>query len=137
MSVSVHVAQWTAVLGWESSVWLAASSSAVPGVRRCAGVGSPVVPFTNVLGGSAWRGTSDGSCRQPATGRGHYVVQSSDTVTVCHVAAPHVVRNDGPRHRTDGVSLGRGRGLVTGAAGGSAGKVHVGHGSVEPSDRSG
>ena len=69
-------------------------------------VGSPIVPFNNVLGGSAWRGTGDGSCCLPATGRGHYVVQSSDTVPVRHIVSPHVVRNDGPRHRTDGVSSG-------------------------------
>ena len=104
LSVSVHVVQSTAVIRWESSVWLAASSHAVPGVRRCAGVSSTIVPFTNVLGGSAWRGTSDGSCRQPAAGRGHHVVQSSDTVAVRHVATPHVVRNDGPGYRP-----GRGR----------------------------
>ena len=34
---------------------------------------------------------------------GHYVVQSSDTVAVCHVVEPHVVRDDGLGHRTDGV----------------------------------
>ena len=109
LSESVHVVQWTTIFGWESSVWLAASSPAIPGVRRCAGVGSPIVPFTNVLGRSAWRGTSDGSCHQPVAGRGYNVVQSSDNVAVRHVAAPHVIRNDGPRHRTDGVSSGRGR----------------------------
>ena len=70
LSVSVHVVQWTAVLGWESSVWLAASSPAVPGVRRCAGVGSTIVPFINVLGGSAWRGTSDDSCGKVHVGHG-------------------------------------------------------------------
>ena len=47
-----------------------------------------------------WRGTSDGSCSQPATGRG----QSSDTVSVCDVATSHVVGNDVPCHGTDGVS---------------------------------
>ena len=103
LSISVHVVQWTAVLGWESSVWLAASSPVVPG----SGVGSPIVLFTNVLGRSAWRGTSDSSSRQPAAGRGHNVVQSSDTVAVR--SSPHVVRNDGPRYTTDGVSSGRGR----------------------------
>ena len=58
------------------------------------------MPFANVLGGSAWRGTGDGSCRQPAMGRGHYVVQSADNVAVCHVTTSHVVRNDDPRHMT-------------------------------------
>ena len=70
---------------------------------------STIVPFTNVLGGSAWRRTSNGCCHQPASGRRHYVVQSSDTVTVRHVATPHVVRSDGPGYRPDGVSSGRGR----------------------------
>ena len=109
----------------------------VSGVRRSAGVSSPVVPFADVLGGSVWTGTSDGGCRQPAAGRGHNVVQSSNTVTVRHVATPHVVRNDDLGQRPDGVSSGRGRRLVTGAAGGSGGKVHVGHGPVAPSDGSG
>ena len=39
-----------------------------------------------------------------ATGRGHYVVQSSDTVVVCNVVEPHVIRNDGLGHRPDGVA---------------------------------
>ena len=79
-------------------------SSAVPGVRWCAEVGSPVVPFADVLGGSTWRGTGDGSCSPPATGRRHYVVQSSDNVAVCDVATSNVIGNDVPRHGTGGVS---------------------------------
>ena len=94
LSVSFHAVQPTAVCGWVSSIWLAASSPTVPGVRWCA----------SVLGGSAWKGTGDGHCCQHATGRGHYVVQSSDTVAVRHVVAPHVIRDDGLRHGTDGVS---------------------------------
>ena len=35
---------------------------------------------------------------------GHYFVQSSYTVAACHVVEPHVIRNDGLGHRTDGVS---------------------------------
>ena len=137
LSVPVHGVQWPAVLGWKSSVWLAASSPAVSGVSRSAGVGSPVVPFADVLGGPAWKGTSDGGCHQPAAGRGHNVVEPSNTVTVRHVATPHVIRNDGLGYRPDGVSSGRGRIFVTGAAGGSGGKVHVGHGPVAPSHMSG
>ena len=41
---------------------------------------------------------------QPATGRGHYIVKSSDTVAVRDVATPNVVGNDAPWHGTDGVS---------------------------------
>ena len=128
--------QGTAVFGWESSIWLTASSSTVPGVRRSTGVGSAPRLFTDVLGGSARQGTSDGSCRQPTAGCGHHVVQSSDTVTVRHGVAQDVVPNDGFGHRTV-VSESRGRRLVAGAAGSSGGIVHVGHGSVAPSDGSG
>ena len=95
------------------------------------------MPFADVLGGSAWKVISDGSCRQPAPGRGHNVVQPSSTVTVHHVATPYVIRIDGLGHMPDGVSSGRGRRLVTGAAGGSGGNVHVSHGPVAPSDGSG
>ena len=52
------------------------------------------MPFADVLGGSAWKVTSDGGCRQPAARRGHNVVQSSSTVTVRHVATPYVIRID-------------------------------------------
>ena len=55
------------------------------------------------------QGTSDGSCRQPAAERGHYVVKSSDPVTVRHVVTPVVVPNDGFGHRAVHVSAGRGR----------------------------
>ena len=99
----------TAVFGWESSVWLTASSSMVPGVCRSTGVGSTPRLFTNVFGGPARQGTSYGSCRQPAAGRGHYVVQSSDPVTVRHVVTPDVVPNDGFGHGTVDVSTSRGR----------------------------
>ena len=75
-------------------------------VRRCTGVGSPVIPFADVLGGSTWRGTGDGSCHQPPTGRGHYAVQSSDTVAVRDVTTSNVVRDYVPRHGTGGVSYG-------------------------------
>ena len=117
--------------------WLATSSPAVSGVRRSTGVGSPVVPFADILGGSAWKGTSDSGCRQPAAGRRHNVVQPSSTVTVRHVTTPYVIRNDSLGHRPDGVSSGRGRRFFTGATGGLGGKVHVGHGPVAPSDGSG
>ena len=60
--------------------------------------------FADVLGGSTWRGTGDGSCSQPATGRGHYVVKSSYAVAVCDVATSNV-----SRHGTGGVSCSRGR----------------------------
>ena len=50
LSVSFHAVQQTDVCGGESSVWLAASSPTVPGVRRRAEVGSPLVPLTLVLG---------------------------------------------------------------------------------------
>ena len=50
LSVSIHAVQRTAVRGWESGIWLTASSPTVPGVCRCSGVGSPLVPLTNVLG---------------------------------------------------------------------------------------
>ena len=103
LSVPVRGGQWTAVLGWKSSVWLAASSSAVSGVCGSARVGSPVVPFADVLGGPAWKGISDGGCHQPAAGHGHNVVQPSSIVTVRHVATPYVIRNDGLGHRPDGV----------------------------------
>ena len=36
--------------------------------------------------------------------RGHYVVQSSDTIAVRHVVEPYVIRDDGLGHRADGVS---------------------------------
>ena len=98
----------TAVFRWESSVWLTASSPMVPGVRRSTGVGSTPRLFTNVLGGPAGQRTSNGSCCQPAAGRGHYVVQSSDLVTDRHVVTSDVVPNDGFGHRTDDVSTSRG-----------------------------
>ena len=85
------------------------SESMVPGVRRSTGVGSAPRLFANVLGGSAGQRTSDGSCRQPAAGCGHYVVQSSDTVTVRHGVTQDVIPNDGLGHRTVVVSTGRGR----------------------------
>ena len=88
----------------ESSVWLAASSPAVPGVRRRAEVGSPLVPLTHVLGRSTWERSGDGRCCQPATRCGHYVVQSSDTIAVRHVVEPYVIRDDGLGHRADDVS---------------------------------
>ena len=49
---------------------------------------------------STWRGTGDGSSSQPATGRGHYVVQSSVTVAVCDVATSDAVGNVVHRHGT-------------------------------------
>ena len=107
LSVPFLGVRGTAVFGWESSVWLTASSPTVPGVRRSTRVGSTPRLFTNVLGGPAGQGTSDGSCHQPAVGRGHYVVQSSDLVTVRHVVTPDVVPNDGVGHRTDNVSTSR------------------------------
>ena len=67
LSVSFHAIQRTAVRGWESSIWLTASSPTVPGVCWCAEVGSPLVPLTDVLGRSTRKRTSDGRCRQPAT----------------------------------------------------------------------
>ena len=108
LSVPILGVRGTAVFRWECSVWLTASSPTVPGVRRSTGVGSTPRLFTNVLGGSALQGTSDGSCRQPAAGRGHYVVQSSDPVTVRHVVTLDVVPNDGFGPRTVDVSAGRG-----------------------------
>ena len=50
LSVLIYAIQRTAVRGWESGLWLTASSPTVPGVCRCAEVGSPLVPLTNVLG---------------------------------------------------------------------------------------
>ena len=109
LSVPVLGVRWTAVFGWESSVWLTASSPTVPGVRRSTRVGSTPRLFTNVLGGPAGQRTSDGSCSQPATGCGHHVVQSSDPVPVRHVITPNVVPNDGFGHRPDDVSTSKGR----------------------------
>ena len=74
-------------LGYESGIWFATPSSAVPGIHRCAGVGSAVVPFTNVLGGSARRGAGYGGSSQLAERRWHYVVKSSDSFAVHYVAA--------------------------------------------------
>ena len=104
---------------------------------RCAGVSSPVVPFADVLGGSTWRGTGDGSCSQPATGRGHYVVHSSDTVAVRDVATSDVIGNDVPRHGTGGVSCSTCRWLVSGTTGDTGCQVHDGDGYVAPMDGSG
>ena len=70
-------------------------------------VGASVVPFADVLGGSTWRGTGDGSSSQPVTGRGHYFVQSSYNVAVCDVATSDVVGNYVHRHGTGGVSCSR------------------------------
>ena len=67
-------------------------------------VGAPLVPLTHVLGRSTWKRSGDGRCCQPATRRGHYVVQYSDTVTVRHVVEPHVIRDNGLGHSTYGVS---------------------------------
>ena len=53
----------------ESGFWITAPSSTVPGVHRCTGVGSAVVPLAVVLGGSVWRGVCHGSGGQPADGR--------------------------------------------------------------------
>ena len=49
--------------------------------------GSPVLPFADVLGGSVRRGADDGGSSQLAEGRGHYVVQSSDSFAARYVAA--------------------------------------------------
>ena len=51
-----------------------------------------------------WKRSGDGRCCQPAMRRGHHVVQSSDTVAVCHVVEPHVIRDYGLGHRTYGIS---------------------------------
>ena len=90
-----------------------------------------------VFGGSTWRGTGDGSISQPATGRGHYVVRSSDTVAVRDVATPDVVGNDVHRHGTGGVSDSWGRWLISSTTGGTGRQVHDGNGSVAPADGSG
>ena len=50
LSVSIYDVHRAAVRGWESGLWLTASSPTVHGVCRCAEVGSPLVPLTNVLG---------------------------------------------------------------------------------------
>ena len=86
---------------------LTASSPPVPGVRQCAAVGSPLIPLPNVIGVSTRKGTNDGRCRQPATRCGHYVVQFSDTVAVCHVVDPYVVRNYGLHDEVAGLSPAR------------------------------
>ena len=88
------------VFGWESSVWLTASSSTVSGVRWSTGIGPAPRLFTEVLGGSAGQGTSDGSGHQSTAGCGYHVVQSSDTVTVRYGVTQDVVPNDGFGHRT-------------------------------------
>ena len=44
-----------------------------------------------------------------AAGCGHYVVQSSDSVTVRHVVTQDVIPNDGLGHMTVAVSADRGR----------------------------
>ena len=65
--------------------------------------------FTNVLGGSAGQGTSDGSGHQPAARCGRHVVKSADTVTVRDGDEQNVVLHDGLRPRTVVVSESRGR----------------------------
>ena len=126
-----------AIFGWESSVWFAASSSSVSGVRRSTGVGSTPRLFADVLGGSAGQGTIDGSGHQPTSGCGRHVVKSSDTVTVRYGVTPNVVLDDGLGHWTVVVSESRGRRLIDGAESSSGGIIYVGHGPVAPSDGSG
>ena len=70
-------------------------------------------------------------------GHGHYVVQSSDTVTVRDVAPSDVVGNDVHRHGAGGVSCRRGRRLVSSTTGDAGRQVHDGNGSVAPTDGSG
>ena len=123
-------------IGWESSVWLAASSSSVSGVRRRTGVGPTPRLFADVLGASAGQGTSDGSGHHPTAGCGRHVVKSLDTVTVRYGATPNVVLDDGLGHWTVVVSESRGRRLIAGAVSSSGGIVYVGHGPVAPSDGS-
>ena len=106
----------------------------VSGVRRSTGVGPAPRLFADVLGGSAWQGTSDGGGHQPTAGCGHHVVQSSDAVTVHNGVTQNVVPDDGLGYRTVVVSENRGRRLVTGAASSSGGIIYVGHGPVAPSD---
>ena len=78
-------------LGHESGVWLTAPPSAVPGIHRCTGVGSPVVPLTVVLGGTVGRRVCHGSGVQPTTGRWPNDVKSSDSLTVCYVVASEMM----------------------------------------------
>ena len=137
LSIPILGVRRPAVFGCESSVWPAASSSSVSGVRRSTGVGPAPRLFADVLGGSAGQGTSDGSGHQPTAGCGHHVVKSSDTVPVRNSVTQNVVPDDGLGHRTVVVSESRGRRLVTGAASSSGGIVYVGHGPVAPSDGSG
>ena len=63
--------------------------------------------FTDVLGGSAGQGTSDGSGHQPTAGCGHHVVKSSDTVTVRYGVEQNAVLGDGLEPRTVVVSESR------------------------------
>ena len=98
-----------AVYRWESSAWITASSSSVSAVRRSSGVSPAPRLFTDVLGGSAGQGTSDGSGHQPTAGCGRHVVKSSDTVTVRYGIEQNVVLDDGLGPRTVVVSESRGR----------------------------
>ena len=123
LSVSVHVLWWKGLFGCESGIWLANHPW--------------FLEFVDVLGGSTRRGAGDGGSSRPATGRMHYVVQSSDTVAVRDVARSDVVGNYVHRHGTGGVSGGRARQLVYSSTGDTSSHVHDGDGPVAPTDGSG
>ena len=96
----------------------------VSGVYRCAGVGSAVVSFTDVWGGSARRRECYGGNGQLTAGRWYYVVEPSDSFTVCYVAAYNVFGDYGHRDGTCGVLCRRDRGLVYSTKGASSGQIH-------------
>ena len=89
-------------------------------------VGSPLVPFTNVLGESTRKRTSDGRCCQPATRPGimlsNLQILSQFATSLSHMSS-------------EMMDLGIGQMVFPHDE--VAGQVHVGHGSVAPSDGSG
>ena len=107
------------------------------GVHLCDGVGSAVVSFTSVLGGSTRRRKCYSSSGQLAEGRWRYVVKPSDSFAVCYVAASNVVGDDVHRDGTCGVPCRRDRRLVYSSNGALGGQVHGCDGSVAPTDWSG
>ena len=100
----VHTDSWSSVscrLRMETrQIWVATPSSSLPGVSRSCGVGPITGLCTVVLDGRIGPGGGDGGCRNFAMRRKCYVVESTDTFTVCYGIEQDVIFDDGLGPRT-------------------------------------
>ena len=100
LSVPILGVRRTPVYRWKPGIWLTATSSSLSGVSGGSGVSPTAVLFTIVLGGTLGQRTGDGSGHQFTTGRGCYVVESTNTVPVCNGNEQDVIFDYGLGPRT-------------------------------------